>query len=152
MTSNVGAKQVAAFKGGIGFMNDEDRNAKAIYEKELKGKFNPEFINRIDKIVTFNNLTEDNLRNIVKLELNKLGKRIEDIGHKLSYNDSAVEYILKEALKQKEFGARPIIRLVQELIEDKVTDIILLNDLKDEHIFFASADEEGVHVRLDNIL
>ena len=150
MTSNVGAKQAAAFKGGIGFMSDEDKNAKTIYEKELKGKFNPEFINRIDKIVTFNNLTEDNLRQIVKLELNKLGKRIESIGHTFFYTDEVVEHILKEALKQKEYGARPIIRLVQELIEDRVTDIILLNDFKGGQSFLAKEDNGEVKVDFEH--
>lgn len=149
MTSNVGAKQAAAFKGGIGFTSDEDKNAKAIYEKELKGKFNPEFINRIDKIVTFNNLTEDNLREIVKLELNKLAKRVEDIGHKFSYDENVVEHILKEALKQKEYGARPIIRLVQELIEDKITDTILLNDLVEGKTFIANEANGEIAIRFE---
>jgi ATP-dependent Clp protease ATP-binding subunit ClpC len=72
MTSNIGAKQAAEFGAGVGFVTDEVTNKKTIIEKQLRQKFTPEFLNRIDKIVYFNTLTDENLRDIVKLEISAI--------------------------------------------------------------------------------
>ena len=140
MTSNIGARQAAEFGGGIGFTTDEVANKKSIIEKQLKKKFSPEFLNRIDKIVYFNNLTDENLKSIVRLELDKLVKRINDIGYGFKYDDKVVDYIHSKAIKKKEFGARPIIRLVQNLIEDKITDVMLENNYEKGYVFNATYD------------
>ena len=79
MTSNIGARKASELGNGLGFVSNEDKNKKSIIDKELKRKFTPEFINRIDKIVYFNNLTNDNLKNIVKLEINKFNNRLNNI-------------------------------------------------------------------------
>lgn len=144
MTSNIGARQAAEFGGGIGFTTNEEANKKSIIEKELKKKFSPEFLNRIDKIVYFNNLTDENLKSIVRLELDKLVKRINDIGYDFKYDDKVVEYIHSKAIKEKEFGARPIIRLVQNLIEDKITDVMLENNYEKGYVFNATYDGKDV--------
>ena len=144
MTSNIGARQAAEFGGGIGFATNEEANKKSIIEKELKKKFSPEFLNRIDKIVYFNNLTDENLKTIVRLEIDKLAKRIDELGYGFHYEDSLVDYIHSKAIKEKEFGARPIIRLVQNIIEDKITGILLENNYEKGYIFNAKYDGNEV--------
>ena len=146
MTSNIGARQVAEFGSGIGFTTDENANKKSIIEKQLKKQFTPEFLNRIDKIVYFNNLTDENLKKIVRLEIDKLAKRINDIGYGFKYEDSLVDYIHSKAVKEKEFGARPIIRLVQNLIEDKITDVMLENNYEKGYVFNATYDGKNVAI------
>ena len=123
MTSNIGAKRAATEKG-IGFAVDDNANKKDIIEKELKNKFPPEFINRIDEIAYFNNLTDDNLRDIIRLELNKLKAKIESLGHTFDYDDGSVEYVFEKISKQKEYGARPILRAIQSEFENKITDLL----------------------------
>ena len=147
MTSNVGAKQAADFGNGIGFSTNEFDNRKSIIEKEIKRKFTPEFLNRIDKIVYFNNLTDDNLKEIVKLEINKFERRLKNIKFDFKYDDSVVEFIHEQALKQKEYGARPIIRLVQHNIEDKITDLILDNEYEPEYAFSATCNNNNIEIR-----
>ena len=147
MTSNIGAKEAAEFGGGVGFVTDETKNKKSIIEKQLKQKFAPEFLNRIDKIVYFNTLTDDNLRDIVKLEINKFGKRLKEIKYNIKYDDSVVSYIHEQAIKQKEFGARPIIRLVQNNLEDSITDLILENEYTPEYTFTATCENNHVSIR-----
>ena len=127
MTSNVGAKR-AASERGIGFAIDENANKKDIIEKELKKKFPPEFINRIDEVAYFNNLTDDNLKSIIRLELNKLGKKIESIGHSFEYDNDSVDYVFDIIAKQKEYGARPILRAIQSEFENKITDLLIDNE------------------------
>jgi ATP-dependent Clp protease ATP-binding subunit ClpC len=146
MTSNIGAKQAADFGAGVGFVTDELNNKKAIIEKQLKQKFTPEFLNRIDKIVYFNTLSDDNLREIVKLEINKFGKRLKEIKYDIKYDDSVVNYIHEQALKQKEYGARPIIRLVQNNLEDAITDLILENDYEPEYAFSATCVNNHISI------
>ena len=144
MTSNVGAKKAAAEKG-IGFIVDDNVNKKDIIEKELKNKFPPEFINRLDEIVYFNTLTDDNLKAIIRLEIGKLQKKLAEIGHKFEYDDEVVEYIFNIISKQKEFGARPILRTIQSEIENRITDLILENEYT-EHTFKAKIVEKKLIV------
>ena len=138
LTSNAGAKAASDFGKGIGFTENVDDNTKKILLKKLKNKFPPEFLNRLDDIIYFNKLTDDNLREIVKLELNKLKARVNSIGHDVSYDDSAVEHILEMVKGESEFGARPIIRAIENEYEDKITDLLLANDYPDRHTFFIS--------------
>lgn len=147
MTSNVGAKQASDFGQGVGFVTDESKNKKSIIEKELKKKFTPEFLNRIDKIIYFNSLTNDNLKEIVKLEINKFGKRLKEIKYDLKYDESVVSYIHEEAMKQKEFGARPIIRIVQNTLEDRITDMILENEYEPEYAFTATCNNNHIEIK-----
>ena len=147
MTSNIGAKQAAEFGGGVGFVTDEKTNKKSIIEKQLKQKFTPEFLNRIDKIVYFNTLTDDNLKDIVKLEINKFGKRLKELKYNIKYDESVVSYIHEQALKQKEFGARPIIRLVQNNIEDTITDLILENEYEPDYAFTATCSNNHIEIK-----
>ena len=147
MTSNIGAKKASEFSGGVGFTTNEAANKKSIIEKELKKKFTPEFLNRINKIVYFNNLTDNNLRDIVILELNKLNNKLNNINYNIIYSDNVVDYIHVRAVKEKEFGARPIIRLIQNNIEDKLTDLLLENDYDKNYTFSASCENDEVVIK-----
>lgn len=140
MTSNIGANKAATLGNGVGFIMDNDATKKSIIDKELKKKFAPEFLNRIDNIVYFNNLTDDNLKNIVELEINKFNKRLNQIDYSIEYTKDVVDYLHEAAIKQKEFGARPILRLIQESIEDQITDLMLEHDYKPHYTFHASCE------------
>lgn len=124
-TSNIGAKTASDFGKGIGFNENEGENTKKILLKELKNKFPPEFLNRLNDVIYFNSLSEDNLRDIIRLEINKLEKKLNTIGYDMEYDDSVIEYILDNIKNEKEFGARPIMRAIQDSIEDKITDSLL---------------------------
>ena len=142
MTSNVGAKQASEQGKPLGFTQNENDNKRNIIEKQLKKKFAPEFLNRIDKIIYFNQLTDENLEKITVLELNKLVDRLKEIGYNLTYDDKVINHISKKAIQQKEYGARPILRIIQDDIEDKVTDIILSNEnIKDINITIGDNEE-----------
>ena len=147
MTSNIGAKKSAELGNGVGFVSNEDINKKSIIEKELKRKFTPEFLNRINKIVYFNNLTDDNLKDIVKLEINKFNNKLNNIEYNIEYTDDVVNYIHAEAIKEKELGARPIIRLIQNNIEDQITELMLENDYEPKYVFHASCERNKIVIQ-----
>lgn len=135
MTSNIGAKKASEFGNGIGFNSDESSNKKSIIEKEIKNKFTPEFINRIDAIVYFNSLTDENLRDIVNLELQHLNERISEIGYTVEWNEEVTKVLTEKAKKEKEYGARPIIRIIQNEIENAITDLLLINEYNKGYCF-----------------
>ena len=147
MTSNIGARKAAELGNGLGFVSNEENNKKSIINKELKKKFTPEFLNRLDQIVYFNTLTDDNLKNIVKLEINKFNNRLNNIEYNIEYTDDVVDYIHAEAIKKKEFGARPIIRLIQNNIEDKITELMLENEYKPNYTFSASCESGEIVIK-----
>jgi ATP-dependent Clp protease ATP-binding subunit ClpC len=146
MTSNIGARRAAELGGGLGFVNNEELNKKSIIEKELKKKFTPEFLNRLDQIVYFNNLSDNNLKDIVKLEINKFNTRLNNINYNIVYSDSVVDHIYVEAVKKREFGARPIIRLIQDNIEDKITDLMLEHEYEPNYTFSASCENDVIKI------
>ena len=147
MTSNIGARKAAELGNGLGFVNSEESNKKSIIDKELKKKFTPEFINRLDQIVYFNSLSDDNLKDIVKLEIDKFNKRLNTLEYSITYTDEVVTCIHAEALKSKEFGARPIIRLIQTNLEDKITDLMLTNEYPSNYVFSASCSNEQIEIK-----
>lgn len=143
-TSNVGTKEAMENGNMIGFTNPgTDEHKKNILRKELKSKFAPEFINRIDEIIYFNSLDDDDFKKIIRLELNKTVKKVEEIGCELSYGEDVVDYILEKISTEKEYGARPIMRVIQEDIENKITDILLETD-EPEKAFQVKRGEEGL--------
>ena len=138
MTSNVGAAEAANRGHIIGFNNDDYDLSKSIIEKELKRKFKPEFLNRIQKIVYFNKLDNENLKSIVELEVAKLNKKVEKLGYHLSESilkTTMIDEIYNEILSKKEFGARPIVNEVQRKIEDNIVDYLIENEVEKGHTF-----------------
>lgn len=144
MTSNVGAREVSEASGRIGFSseefakNDEVMKTKGIIKNAIKHKFSPEFLNRIDKIVWFNTLTDEDLEEIIINEIKKVSDRIEKIGYSLSnelYGGKLVKNIFDAINKSREYGARPILREIEEQLEDKITDLIINEKVDDGHVF-----------------
>ena len=138
MTSNIGAKASDELGNGIGFKSDETSNKASIIEKSLKKKFNPEFLNRIDSILHFNTLSNDNIKQIIRLELNYLNERLMKNNLSLEINDGLIDMVYNKAIAEKNFGARPIKRIITNEIEDKIVDIILQNDLNNNTFIYDS--------------
>ena len=138
MTSNVGVAEAASRGHIIGFNDNDYDFSKSIIEKELKRKFKPEFLNRIQKIVYFNKLNNENLKSIVELEVAKLNRKVEKLGYHLSENilkTTMIDEIYNEILSKKEFGARPIVNEVQRKIEDNIVDYLIENEVEEGHTF-----------------
>lgn len=145
-TSNVGAKNASDFGRGIGFNEDINANTKRILGKELKNKFPPEFLNRLNSVIYFNKLTDENLKEIIKIEIEKLRERLTGLGYRMTYDDAVLEKILMIIKEEKEFGARPVIRAIQDNIEDKITDLLLENDYPNGYLFEISCLDGGKEI------
>jgi ATP-dependent Clp protease ATP-binding subunit ClpC len=141
-TSNVGAKAASDFGKGIGFNENEEENQKRILLKQLKNKFPPEFLNRLDNVVYFNSLNDDDLRKIIRLEISKLQKRMLEIGYTMVYDEETVDYILNIVKEEKEYGARPIMRIIQDSVSDKVVDLVLSSN-KHHSNYSVTVDENN---------
>ena len=128
MTSNIGTRQLKEFGGGIGFnaglrANDKEYS-RGVIQKALNKQFAPEFLNRIDEIVIFDQLGEDAILKIVDLELEALEKRIEGIGYKLVVSVEAKQFLCKHGY-DVQFGARPLKRAIQNYLEDELSELII---------------------------
>ena len=133
MTSNVGARQVKDFGLGVGFgtaaqKSQEDKNIQGVIQNELKKKFSPEFLNRIDDVVIFNNLDKDHLTEIIKLELGALQDRVKELGYSLSLSKKAITFLIDKGY-DKQYGARPLARAIQRYVEDAMAGEILKKSL-----------------------
>jgi ATP-dependent Clp protease ATP-binding subunit ClpC len=129
MTSNVGAKKAAEFGGGIGFSSrsnvaTEKAQMEGIIKKELKNKFTPEFLNRLDDIVLFDQLTDDHMMKIVDIELLDLCERMFEQDIRLKFTKQAKDFLVKEGYDPA-YGARPLKRAIQKYVEDILADGIL---------------------------
>lgn len=130
MTSNIGAKKITEFGGGIGFNRDQNKTAtkKDIIQSEMKKHFNPEFLNRIDEIIVFNELNEDNIKQIISLEIDKLKIKLNERNIKIEFNTKIVDYLLSQN-NTLDYGARPIKRTIDSLIGDFIADNMLSNKI-----------------------
>ena len=133
MTSNVGARQVKDFGLGVGFgtaaqKSQEDKNIQGVIQNALKKKFSPEFLNRIDDVVIFNNLDKDHLAKIIQLELDALQNRVKELGYSLSLSKKAVTFLIDKGY-DKQYGARPLARAIQRYVEDAMAGEIINKSL-----------------------
>lgn len=133
MTSNIGAKRAADFGAGIGFQSassiaTEKHKIEAIIKKELKSKFTPEFLNRLDEVVLFDQLQESDMIKIVDIELNTVRERMFELDIRLKFTKTAKEFLVREGYDQA-YGARPLKRAVQKYVEDILADGILDGDV-----------------------
>lgn len=138
MTTNVGVAEAANRGRAIGFGTTDYDVSKEIIEKEMKRKFKPEFINRVQKIVFFNKLEEENLKSIIALEIEKVNDKVEKLGYHLSTDitkTTMVDDIFKQIVTKKEYGARPIVNEVQRKIEDRIVDYLIDNEVENGHTF-----------------
>jgi ATP-dependent Clp protease ATP-binding subunit ClpC len=146
MTSNVGTKLVKDFGTGVGFSTKNKENVreeeiKGILEKELKNKFAPEFINRLDEIIYFKDLGKEEILKIVDLELVKTIKRASDIGYPTQITDNLKEHLVEVGYDPK-YGARPLKRAIQRWVDDIITDYIIENNPKEGTSFLMDYNKE----------
>jgi ATP-dependent Clp protease ATP-binding subunit ClpC len=136
LTSNIGVKELNSFSKDMGFKTNatianEEERSRSIIEKALKKKFKPEFLNRLDDTIIFNNLKKEDIHKIIYNELKKLEDRVkEELNITLKINKSAVEYVGEQGYDEA-YGARPLNRAIQKYIEDPVADEILSGNFKD---------------------
>ncbi|GBU08245.1 ATP-dependent Clp protease ClpC [Bacteroidales bacterium] len=129
MTSNVGTRQLKDFGRGVGFStagtNIDDREfSRGVIQKALNRAFAPEFLNRVDDIVMFDQLHKEDISKIIDLELKGFYKRVEDLGYTLIITDSAKEFIASKGY-DVQFGARPLKRAIQKYLEDELAEMII---------------------------
>ena len=138
MTSNAGTRQLKDFGRGVGFsagstsalaLNEQDKqHARDIVQKALSKQFSPEFLNRLDEIITFDQLDLEAIKRIIDVELKGLYQRIEQIGYKIDLSDEAKEFVATKGY-DVQFGARPLKRAIQTYIEDGISDLIVNGNL-----------------------
>ena len=126
LTSNVGTRQLQEFGGGVGFSAGElsQKETNKMLLKALQKQFPPEFVNRIDNVVTFEPLSRETIGQIVRIEISMLQQRLKTQGHQLSVTPEAIGQIVEKSFDTKN-GARPVKRAVQTYLEDPLTDILL---------------------------
>lgn len=129
MTSNIGARQLKDFGQGVGFgttarQEQTDQHSKSVIENALKKAFAPEFLNRIDDIIVFNALERSDIDLIIDIELQKLFRRITDLGYELTLSPDAKDFIAEKGF-DKQYGARPLKRAIQKYIEDPLAEEIV---------------------------
>jgi ATP-dependent Clp protease ATP-binding subunit ClpC len=132
MTSNTGSRRLKDFGTGVGFNTKNRENLKSsiekdIVEKELKKSFAPEFLNRIDDVITFNSLEKEDIEKIVLIEINKLKSRVTDLEFDLDITQEAIDNIVKNGFDPA-YGARPLKRAIQKYVEDVVTEEIIASN------------------------
>jgi len=147
MTSNNGSRQLKDFGTGIGFTTknkgeQQKEQQKEVIEKELKKTFAPEFLNRIDEIITFNPLTKEDIHKIIDIELDKLIERIRTMEFDLELTDGARDHISEKGY-DPEYGARPLKRAIQKYIEDPITEEIIKSNPKKGTKMILDYDKEN---------
>ena len=153
MTSNVGAKLITD-KNKLGFANDKStENEKQEYENikkevlaELKKQFRPEFINRIDDIIVFHKLNNEDINKIMEIMLKQVQKRLELQNYKVEIDDSAKELIAKKGVDNN-YGARPLRRSIQNMLEDKIAEAILDGIIKPGKKAIATAKGDEIIIK-----
>jgi len=146
MTSNIGARQIKDFGSGVGFGTaaktaQTEEYAKSVIEGALKKSFAPEFLNRIDDVIIFNALEKEDIHAIIDIEMNKLLRRISDLGYTLQISDKAKDFIAEKGFDKK-YGARPLKRAIQKYVEDALAEEIVNAKLTEGDTITMELDEE----------
>lgn len=145
MTSNIGTRQLKEFGKGIGFAaqvrTDDKEYSRNVITKALNKSFAPEFINRLDEIITFDQLGLDALTQIINIELKGLYSRVENIGYKLVIDEDAKKFVATKGY-DVQFGARPLKRAIQNNLEDGISELILGSEMTAGDTIKVSYDKE----------
>jgi ATP-dependent Clp protease ATP-binding subunit ClpC len=133
MTSNAGTRQLKEFGKGIGFaMEDSEMSnperSRSVIQKALTRTFSPEFLNRVDDVIMFNQLSKESIMKIIDLELESLYKRVESLGYHLHLTEEAKSFVANKGY-DVQFGARPLKRAIQKYVEDEMVDLIMRTHL-----------------------
>ncbi|MFC1733824.1 ATP-dependent Clp protease ATP-binding subunit [candidate division KSB1 bacterium] len=151
MTSNIGSRQLKDFGSGVGFNTSAKKESKTnlaqgVIENALKKTFAPEFLNRIDDVVIFENLERNDIHKIIDIELKQLYDRIEALGYHIKITVKAKDFIAEKGW-DPQFGARPLKRAIQKYIEDALAEEIIKSKLKAGDIDFDSKKEEIIVIK-----
>lgn len=147
MTSNIGVRQLKDFGAGVGFatqarLANEEKEHKAVIEKALKRTFSPEFLNRIDDVVIFNSLTQEDIFKIIDISMKGVLKRVENLGYKLELSEEAKTFLAEKGYDQQ-FGARPLHRAIQKYLEDPLAEEILNTNVKPGDLLIVELDKDN---------
>ena len=148
LTSNLGVKKFQEFGAGIGFSSNSYSNEEAkkqMLMKEMKNFFSPEFLNRIDDTIMFNSLSEEDIKKITRIELDKLVERLKEMKYKIKYDESLVEYVAKIGYDST-YGARPMKRAIQDKVEDFLSEEVLTGKIKENTQYVLKVEEETVKI------
>ena len=149
MTSNAGTRQLKEFGRGVGFntssstlaLNEQDKeHARQIVQKALSKQFSPEFLNRLDEIITFDQLDLEAIKQIIDVELKGLYKRIGDLGYQIDLTEGAKQFVAEKGY-DVQFGARPLKRAIQSYIEDGISELIVNGDLPEGTVIHIHKEE-----------
>ena len=147
MTSNAGAKHLRKDSAALGFLADAKKDdaaaAKNRVMEEVKRIFRPEFLNRIDEMIVFSSLSDEELSQIVRFMIRDVSGRLAENGISLEVTDSAIEILLKEG-RDPDFGARPLRRAIQKLVEDPIAEMMLKREVANGDTILADAGSEGL--------
>jgi len=147
MTSNIGSRQLKDFGQGVGFStpsksNQADTHAKIVIENALKRFFSPEFLNRIDDVIVFNSLDKEAIAKILDLNLEKLVKRVEELGFTFKLTDAAKGFLAEKGF-DPDLGARPLSRTIQKYVEDPVAEELLKGEATEGTVIEIDYDKEA---------
>jgi len=142
MTSNAGTESSSAIAG---FSSDDNKNNSDRAERALKQLFRPEFLNRVDEIITFTELKKEELLEIITLMTSDLNDGLEEKGIKMTLDEKAKELIFEKSYK-KEFGARPMRRFIEKTIEDKLALMLIEGTLKSGMNITVTAENNEISV------
>lgn len=145
MTSNIGSRQLKDFGTGVGFstatkLDAITKESKGVIENALKKFFSPEFLNRIDDVIVFNNLEKEHIAQILEINVVKLLDRIESVGFQIKLSKAAKEFLAEKGF-DKNFGARPLNRAIQKYLEDPLAEEILKQEIQDGAIVKVDLDK-----------
>jgi ATP-dependent Clp protease ATP-binding subunit ClpC len=148
MTSNLGVKKFQEFGTGVGFKTSnntyiEEEQKRDLLKKELQKFFAPEFLNRIDEVIVFNTLKEEEVKQIVKLEIDKLISRLQGLNYNITCDEKVLELISKVGFDET-YGARPIKRAIQDKIEDFISEEVLNGSVKENEEYVLTVEDEVV--------
>lgn len=152
MTSNIGTRQLKEFGKGIGFAaqtrTDDKEYSRSVITKALNKSFAPEFINRLDEIITFDQLDINALEKIIDIELKGLYERMESLGYKLVIDDAAKSFVASKGY-DIQFGARPLKRSIQNNLEDGLAELILNEDPQAGDTIHVGLNAEGNEIKME---
>ena len=129
MTSNIGSREAKLRGNGIGFSREEGVMSKSIIDKELKKKFAPEFLNRIDEVVSFNSLGKEQIKNIIDIEVAKFIVKLKDLNIEIELDETTKDFLFEKGW-DAENGARPLKRAIQKYIEDEISVKMITKEVK----------------------
>ena len=145
MTSNIGTRQLKDFGRGVGFAaqnrTDDKEYSRGVIQKALNKSFAPEFLNRVDEIITFDQLSLDAIEKIIDIELKGLYERVESLGYKLVIDAKAKTFMASKGY-DVQFGARPLKRAIQTYLEDGLSELIISSELQTGDTISVSLNEE----------